>query len=157
MRSESTCSTLQVHHDLSNYWAPAMYHYDGVGKFSLMTKTKFNVYYKSITSSYDADNASGSPQRYPFPEGLKMIAGNMMQRVINESDPESTASQFKCQRALGNSPYDHDIRHFQQSGLNCDESLRATTRFPSCWDEVADNSDLVSVTRDKMTSVKNAC
>ena len=158
IRSESTCSTLEVQDDLSNYWAPAMYHYDGVGKFSLMKGMKFNIYYQFVTYSYDANIPSGSPQRYPFPEGLTMIGGSIMQRVINYTDPRSTASIFQCKRADGNnSPYDHDIRHFQQAGLNCDQSLKATTRFPSCWDGVADNSDLVSVAQYKTTDVHNAC
>ena len=159
IRSESTCSTLEVQDDLSNYWAPAMYHYDGVGKFSLMRGMKFNVYYQFATSSYDANNPSGSPQRYPFPESFTMIGGDIMQRVINESDVKSTASVFQCLHADGNSPYDHDIRHYQQSGQNCDEGLKATTKFPSCWDNIpqANASDLVSIVQCKTTDVQNAC
>lgn len=49
--------------DLSNYWAPAMYHYDGVENFSLVMKTKFNIDYNFVAYSYDAKNPSGFPQR----------------------------------------------------------------------------------------------
>lgn len=148
LRSQSTCTTLQVQDDLSNYWAPALYHYDGVGNYSLML-AKFNIYYQFLTYSYDASNPKGSSKRYPFPEGLTMLAGDLFQRSINHSDPVSTASNFQCQRASGGSPYSHDIRDFQRSGANCDQLLRGTTTFPSCWDGVADNSDRVSVSKSE--------
>lgn len=105
---------------------------------------RFSIYYKFDTFSYDANNASGSDTRVAFPEGLTILAGDMYQREINASDPKSTAGVYQCQRSSGDSPYSHDIRDFQKSGTNCDASLRATIDFPSCWDGVEDNSDLVS-------------
>lgn len=143
LRHDSTCTTLDVQDDLSNYWAPALYHYDGEGNFSLML-SGFHVYYNFVTYSYDANNPAGSSKRYPFPKGLTMLAGDMMQRQINDSDQASTASLFNCQLKAGNGPYSHDIRDFQRDGMLCDDSLRGTTRFPSCWDGDADNADLVS-------------
>lgn len=154
IRSESTCSTIAVHEDLSNYWAPALYHYDGLGNYSLML-SNFHVYYQFFTKSYDPSNSSGSLQHYPFPEGLTMLAGDLYQQTINESDPTSTASVFQCQRnPPEDSPYSHDMRDFQRSGIKCDNSLRATTRFPSCSDGVANNSDFVSVAKYNMTGIR---
>jgi len=144
IRNQSTCTTLQVQDDLSNYWSPAMYAYDGASNFSLML-SKFNVYYWQNTNSYDANNKAGSDTRVPFPEGLTMLAGNAMARSVNLSDPASSAAIFQCVRSDGNSPYSHDFRDFQRAGVNCDLSLRSTVDFPSCWDGVADNSDLVSL------------
>lgn len=137
---ESTCSTVQVQQDFSNYWAPAMYYYDGKGSYELMLAV-FQVYYKFNTFSYDANNASGSSQRYAFPPGLTMLAGNMFSRQVNNSDPSTYAAVFQCQRSSGDSPYSHDFRDFQKQGQQCDNSLRVTVDFPSCWDGVADNSD----------------
>lgn len=143
LRQQSTCTSVVVQDDLSNYWTPALYHYDGASNFTLML-ARFSIYYEFNTFSYDANNASGSDTRVAFPEGLVMLAGDMYQRKINASDPKSTAGVYQCQRSSGDSPYSHDIRDFQKSGKNCDASLRATIDFPSCWDGVADNSDLVS-------------
>lgn len=141
LRSESTCTTLEVQEDLSNYWAPAMYHYDGASNYTLML-ANFHVYYQMATFSYDPNNSSGSAQRYPFPPGMKMIGGNFYQRSINYSDPQSVASYFQCLNSNGSSPYSHDIRDFQIANGGCDQ-LRATVTMPSCWDGVDDNSDLV--------------
>ena len=135
---DSICTTIQVQDDLSNYWAPSLYHYDPNQGFSLILG-RFSIYYQFVTTSF-----GGSQERYPFPEGLTMLAGDMMQRKINESDSTSTASNFQCQRNSGDSPYSHDIRDFQESGMNCDAQLRGTTRFPSCRDGIANNTDRVS-------------
>lgn len=136
LRAQATCSNVQVQQDVSNYWAPTMYHYDGVGNFSLLL-TKFNVYYQFATYSYDPNNLeAGSPHRYPFPEGLTMLVGNVLQRSINYSDPNSYASIFQCMRSASGNPgsrYSYDIRDFQKEGWNCDADLRATTTFPSCF------------------------
>jgi len=111
-----------------------MYHYDGASNYSLMI-SGFHVYYQFTTFSYDANNAAGSNTRVAFPAGLTMLAGNMYQRSVNSSDPFSTAAIFQCLRSSGNSPYSHDMRDFQKDGLgNCDQSLRTTISFPSCWD-----------------------
>ena len=134
---------MRVQQDLSNYWFPAMYHYDGVSNFNLLL-SRFSVYYWQTTQSYDAINVTyGSNKRYPFPENFKMLAGNMMQRTINYSDPASTATEFQCQmsNAPGGGPYSKDMRDFQRQGLICDNELRATVTFPSCWDGETDNSD----------------
>ena len=123
-----------------------MYHYDGASNYSLMLAS-FHVYYQFTTFSYDPNNAAGSNTRVAFPEGLTMLAGNMYQRSINASNPSSTAGLFQCQRSSGNSPYSHDMRDFQKDGFgNCDQSLRTTIDFPSCWDGVnqANSSDYVS-------------
>lgn len=141
IRKESTCSSIGVQEDLSNYWSPAMYSYDG-STYTLM-KTRFSIYYQFSSLSYDPNNAQGSTQRYAFPAGLVMLAGNMYQRSVNYSDPFSTAAIFQCQRNEGDSPYSHDYRDFQKSGVNCDGELRATVDFPSCWDGVVNNYDLV--------------
>jgi len=111
-----------------------MYHYDGVSNYTLML-ARFSIYYMFNTYSYDANNASGSDTRVAFPEGLVMLAGDMYQRKINGSDPTSTAGVYQCQRNSGNSPYSHDIRDFQKSGMNCDASLRATIDFPCKLDK----------------------
>jgi hypothetical protein len=137
LRRESTCSSVVVQDDLSNYWSPAMYHYDGASNYSLML-ARFSVYYKFDTFSYSATNTSGSDTRVAFPEGLVMLAGDMYKR--NATDSVAT---FQCQRASGDSPYSSDMRDFQKAGQNCDQSLRATIDMPSCWDGVADNADLV--------------
>jgi len=134
---------MRVQQDLSNYWFPAMYHYDGVNNFNLLL-SRFSVYYWQTTQSYNANNVTcGSNKRYPFPENFKMLAGNMMQRTINYSDPASTATEFQCQmsNAPYGGPYSKDMRDFQRQGLICDNELRATVTFPSCWDGETDNSD----------------
>lgn len=120
-----------------------MYQYDGKGNFQLVLAV-FQIYYKFNTYSYDANNVNGSSKRYAFPPGMTMLAGNMMSRYVNQSDPRSFAAIHQCVRANGNSPYSHDWRTFQDEGQNCDEAIRTTVEFPSCWDGVANNSDLVS-------------
>jgi hypothetical protein len=148
LRRESTCSSVVVQEDLSNYWAPAMYHYDGASNYSLML-ARFSVYYLFDTMSYSATNKSGVDQRVAFPEGLVMLAGDMYKR-----NASNAVTAFQCQRASGNSPYSPDMRDFQKSGLNCDQSLRATINMPSCWDGVADNTDLVRIYSPQVRSSK---
>lgn len=142
IRNKSTCSTIQVQDDLSNYWAPAMYSYNG-STFSLML-AKFFVYYQFNTYSYDPDNIYGTSRRYPFPEGLKMLAGSTNQRSLNYSSLASLANRFQCVRNNGSSPYSYDMRDFQIPGAAPCDYLRATTTFPSCWDGITDTNDLVS-------------
>lgn len=142
IQRESTCSPVQVQQDFSNYCAPAMYYHDGKRSFELMLAV-FQVYYKFDTFSYDANNASGSSKRYAFPPGLTMLAGDMYSRQINWTDVSTYAAIFQCQRSSGDSPDSHDYRDFQRQGQQCDDALRVTVDFPSCWDGVADNSDRV--------------
>lgn len=142
LRRQSTCTTIQVQDDLSNYWAPALYSYNGAANFSLML-AGFHVYYQFQTFSYDANNPKGSARRYAFPKNLTMLAGNMFQRQLNYSNPASVASKFVCSRASGGAQVSYDMRDFQRAGRNCDLGLSATTRFPSCWDGAPNNTDLV--------------
>jgi len=140
--AESSCTTMRVQQDLSNYWFPALYHYDGISNFNLLN-SRFSVYYWGTTNSYDSSDVYGQDKRYAFPENFKMLAGNMMQRTLNYSDPASMAEQFQCQMtgAPGGGPYSRDMRDFQRQNLTCDLALRATVGFPSCWDGLTDNSD----------------
>ena len=146
IQQSSTCTTMRVQQDLSNYWFPALYHYDGISNFNLLI-SRFSVYYWGNTNSYDPNNANGQDKRYAFPEQFKMLAGNMMQRTLNYSDPASMAEQFQCQitGAPGGGPYSRDMRDFQRQNLTCDLGLRATVGFPSCWDGLTDNSDNLHV------------
>lgn len=61
------------------------------------------------------------------------MAGDMYSRGLNYSNPFTTAVAFQCMRKSGDSPYSSDMRTFQKAGANCDQSLRATIAFPSCW------------------------
>jgi len=142
IQNESTCTTMRVQADLSNYWFPALYHWNGVDNFDLL-HSRLSVYYWQTTYSYDPNNVNGTNKRYPFPQNFKMLGGNMMQRTINQSDPASRAIEFQCQmtNTPGGGPYSKDMRDFQRQNLTCNGELRATVTFPSCWDGLTDNSD----------------
>lgn len=135
IREESTCSTIIVQEDMSNYWTPAMYYWDGKDNFTLI-RGDFHIYYLNDHKSYDPNSSNGIDNRTAFPEGLEMVAGNMYSRYTNWSDPTTYAAEFQCQRSDLDSPYSKDMRDFQKSGQNCDDSLRMTVDFPSCWDGV---------------------
>lgn len=124
---ESTCSTIRVKFDKSNYWMPALYFHAKNGSFiRVPEKPDHRLYYKY-------GNNDGTPDREisEFPPGFRMITGDANLR----SDDGSFGSggnqlNWVCHdggsnpRAVG----------FPTGFTNCDGyGLAASMRFPSCW------------------------
>lgn len=76
------CSSVIVNDDMSNYWAPALYHQSADGKFSPMmglTRTYYFVKGKDVK---------------PFPKGMRMITGMAMKR--DASDYKTDGVRISC-------------------------------------------------------------
>ncbi|KAI0330773.1 WSC-domain-containing protein [Cubamyces sp. BRFM 1775] len=121
---QSKCTTLSVQKDLSNYWAPQLYHRDqNTGQFTAIPSV-FNIYYLPRPG----------PKNEPikaFPKGLRMLAGDTFRRTYNASSFEEQAIDFVCLTANGGSNEAPPL-----PTQECVGGLRAQIFFPSCWDGV---------------------
>ncbi|KAI0353830.1 WSC-domain-containing protein [Trametes cingulata] len=120
---KSNCTTIPVQPDLSNYWAPQMYHRDkDTGEFVAMP-TAFNIYYLPRPGPKNETIKA-------FPKGLRMLAGDTNRRTFNASSHADQAITYVCLTNDG-SPQTNAM-----PTQACPGGLRAQVFFPSCWDGV---------------------
>ncbi|KAH8082838.1 WSC-domain-containing protein [Cristinia sonorae] len=128
LTSESTCSTVVLQEDKSNYWTPSVYHQDPKnGSFTLMPAS-FNVYYL-IRGEDTGDKI------VPPPKGLVMLAGNPNRRTYNANNKEDQAVSFVCLDYSG--AHNGDPEWAERPDFfkhNCPNGMRAQVFFPQCWD-----------------------
>jgi hypothetical protein len=65
----------------------------------------------------------------PFPEGLRVLAGDQYRTSYNASDPASKAVSYVCLDYENGSS--GDLQQFPDH--NCKNGLRTQLHFPSCW------------------------
>jgi len=128
LTSQSTCTTIVVPQDKSNYWTPSIYHQDATnGSFTLMPAS-FNIYY--LVRGTDSGDTVVAP-----PEGLVMLAGNPNRRTYNASNFEDQAVSYVCLDYSGSHNGDPAWAERQDFfSHNCPNGMRAQVFFPSCWD-----------------------
>ncbi|PWN26105.1 WSC-domain-containing protein [Jaminaea rosea] len=119
------CTTSPVKADLSKYWAPQLYYYNGdTRKFASINLGTVNTYYLNRGGPKMGED---STSLQPFPKGLKMIAGSAMLFDAPNSDPiKAKAVSFVC--LGGNNPQTTTL----PTGV-CSGGMRAQIVFPSCW------------------------
>lgn len=125
---QSQCTTMEVTKDFSNYWVPAMYYVDpNTGSYTLM-KSTMNIYYL-IRPGPNNDKIQ------PFPQGLRMVAGDNERGTYNSSDPTNQAVSYVCLDYNNNHQGDPDWAERPNFfDHQCPDGMRAQVFFPSCWD-----------------------
>jgi Domain of unknown function (DUF1996) len=107
--------------DKSAYWVPAVYE-DGVRLLPTATARNALFYYRR-------KGAPAGTTVQPFPEGLKIIAGNSRASSPLENPQLGTDIIFKC--GPGSSV------DLPQPPTQCDSGVMSMSlRFPNCWDGV---------------------
>ncbi|RLN87634.1 hypothetical protein BBJ28_00019693 [Nothophytophthora sp. Chile5] len=123
----STCTSCPIGADLSAYWVPQMYVKFKNGTGYGLVESHQIVYYEP--------RPTGNETVIPFPDGLKMLAGNPKLREAGDSI-EQRAITWVC--------IDYDNSHPEQQGIpnfKCPDGLRGQVNFPMCWDGVNTDSD----------------
>ena len=131
---QSSCSSVIVQEDKSNYWAPALYYkHNDTGMLELVP-SGWAVYYLQ---------GGGDTKIQQFPESFRMIAGSPNRSAMG-STPADQAISFYCRGDDEASlPEFHELptRH-------CSAGVQIQVIFPSCWDGVnvssANNKDHVA-------------
>lgn len=128
----SSCSTVPVIPDKSNYWMPALYykspHNDSF--IRVPEKPDHKIYYKYGTG--------GRPdlEKSEFPKEFRMITGNAMLRSDDgSSDISGNELNWQCHQPNYVTPTGTGFPKF----TSCSDGLAATIRFPSCWNGQAFN------------------
>ncbi|TCD62163.1 hypothetical protein EIP91_007269 [Steccherinum ochraceum] len=126
LTSDSTCTTVVIPQDKSNYWTPSIYHHNTNGTFTLMP-AGFNIYYL-------VRGATGDKIVAP-PPGLVMVAGDPNRRTYNASSHADQAVSFVCLDYSGAHNGDPDWAERPDFfDHTCPDGLRAQVFFPACWD-----------------------
>lgn len=123
----STCSTIKVKADKSNYWMPNLYFHAQNGSFiRVPEKPDHRIYYK-----YGTGNNEPDLERSEFPPGFRMITGSASLRHDDGSFGVSgNQLNWVCHDG-GNNP---QAVGFPKGFSNCNNyGFAASMRFPSCW------------------------
>ena len=116
---KSTCSTVSVQDDKSNYWAPALYYkHRDTGKVELVP-TDWAVYYLHRGTETNVQQ---------FPKGFRMIAGSATRSAMS-SDPADQAFNYHC-LSYNEAPI---AETYTLPKRRCPNGIRIQVMFPSCW------------------------
>lgn len=134
MLESSECSTAPVQADMSNYWAPQLYHRDGTNNsYTLIPLVSVKTYYLQRLGPNTSNLTA-------FPPNLRMIAGLQNRTAFNESSVPDKAVSFVCL-----DPASDAGPHPLMPDHGCQYGLRAQVNFPSCWDgQNTDSEDHMS-------------
>lgn len=127
---DSTCTTVEVTQDLSNYWMPALY-FNNNGKFYKVPEANTRkIYYK-----YGNNDCSADASRSEFPQGFRMMTGSAIQREKNDTMMGSAGNQMQwvCHDGASNPTATGFPTGFQSCNDKYISGLAASMRFPSCW------------------------
>ena len=125
----STCTTMPVTQDKSNYWMPTLYFHNN-GEFTRVPEAyNRKIYYKYGSSSCGFDD------RTAFPPGFQMMTGSATQRVEDDTMMGVGGSQLKwmCHDGASNPNAVGFPTGFQSCNDPDVPGLAASMRFPSCW------------------------
>ena len=120
----STCTTMPVKQDKSNYWMPALF-FQHDGQFTRVPEAyNRRIYYKSGRGDCGFDD------RTAFPPGFRMMTGSATQREYNETMMGTAGNQMQW---FCHGP-DIQSTGFPKGFQNCNSGgLAGSMRFPSCW------------------------
>ena len=130
----SDCTSCLVKQDMSAYWTPQLYFQYANGSFRSVEQTGGGlVYYLPRNHSSDTTKVQA------FPDGLRILTGQMTKRSYNSSSLMAQAIGWNC---LGSAGLDGETRIPTLPEYNCPDGLRGEIRFPSCWNgQDVDSSD----------------
>ena len=125
----STCSTIPVKADNSNYWMPTVYFHAKNGSFIRVPEQPYHkIYYK-----FGKGNNTPDLERSEFPQGFRMMTGSSSLR--SDDGSFGTAGNQLNWQCHGSSTT--TATGFPKGFTNCNGNyiggLAATMRFPSCW------------------------
>lgn len=121
---KSSCTSIPISVDKSNYWLPKLYWINNGGESFTPIPQGHRVYYFRVKSS---PNSTLSP----FPEGLRILTGDPSAKSANDA-----AFWFLCRvDDKFNGPNDVASSNFNIN-RDCPKGLLVQAKFPSCWDGV---------------------
>ncbi|KAL8846825.1 MAG: hypothetical protein Q9221_008111 [Calogaya cf. arnoldii] len=128
----STCTSVSIISDLSNYWMPNLYFHKN-GKFTLVPEYepggKHKIYYKY------GHGGKADPGRSEFPKNFRMMAGKANLR----SDDGSLGSGGSQLEWFCHGP--QLVSKGMPKFTSCPYGLAVSMRFPSCWNGQDFNKD----------------
>ncbi len=122
MAASSSCGREMQNTDHSAYWVPSLYKQQSDGSLKHVTSSGQTVFVY-----YERPGGSAGPRIQPFPNGLRMIAGNHM---ATSTQPDSVL-YWACGGG-GGGPHYGKIPTCNEPG----QPIHATVNFPNCWDGV---------------------
>ncbi|KAL1755966.1 hypothetical protein FB107DRAFT_212387 [Schizophyllum commune] len=126
----SSCTSVPIREDKSNYWYPVRAFEWQNGTFSLVDGN--SVMYVSYYLFSDEVNSTT-----PFPDDFRMISGDPNLRAFDPASFAQQAVTYLCLQAGGASARFNELPH-----AACSNGIRSQINFPSCWDgENVDSDD----------------
>ncbi|KAG7529582.1 hypothetical protein FFLO_05554 [Filobasidium floriforme] len=128
----SDCSTVYTPFDMSNYWTAQMYWVSNDAN-----EVKDDTTYTSVPGGHRfyyflTRNAPDVPVS-PFPEGLRMLAGNKDAKNWAETGLPENAWSYTCQKSRTDMSQNIAVSSWNELDTYCPE-LKLDLKFPSCWD-----------------------
>ncbi|KIJ47814.1 hypothetical protein M422DRAFT_777984 [Sphaerobolus stellatus SS14] len=117
---QSTCSTVPIKEDHSNYWIPQLYFQWNNGSVSSLTGGMVTYYLFSDTPGTTT----------AFPDDFRMISGTTTLRTYDPTSFAQQAVTFLCLDFSGTSTRYNQL----PVGISCPSGIRSQINFQSCWD-----------------------
>ncbi|KAJ7590217.1 WSC domain-containing protein [Mycena floridula] len=115
---QSSCTSIPIPEDKSNYWFPHLYFQWSNGSFSSLTGGAVIYYLFSDTPGTTT----------AFPDDFRMLSGDPTLRTYDPSSYAQQAVTFLCLDFNGVT-----TRHNSLPNKACPSGIRAQINFPSCW------------------------
>ncbi|TRM61855.1 hypothetical protein BD626DRAFT_405212 [Schizophyllum amplum] len=125
----SSCTSIPIREDKSNYWYPQLYFQWQNGTFAHVDGNAVMIWPDYLFS--DIANSTTS-----FPEDFRMISGDPNLRTFDTSSFAQQAITFLC---LKDGDASEQFNELPQG--RCSNGVRAQINFPSCWDGKNVDSD----------------
>ncbi|KAJ7630002.1 hypothetical protein DFH06DRAFT_1224584 [Mycena polygramma] len=113
----SSCTSIPIPEDKSNYWFPHLYFQWSNGTFTSVSGNPVIYYLFNDTPGYTTE----------FPDDFRMIRGDPTLRTLDPSSFAQQAVTFLCLQGP-TTRYNELPR-----GVSCPGGIRAQINFPSCW------------------------
>ncbi|KAJ7854966.1 hypothetical protein B0H14DRAFT_2508143 [Mycena olivaceomarginata] len=115
----SSCTSIPIPEDKSNYWFPQMYFQWENGTFTSVSGNAVIDYLFNDTPGYTTE----------FPEDFRMLSGDPTLRTLDPSSFAQQAITFLCLDFGGKSTKSNELPR----GISCPSGIRSQINFPSCW------------------------
>ncbi|KAF9634771.1 Carbohydrate-binding WSC [Lasiodiplodia theobromae] len=130
----SVCSTCNIKQDMSAYWTPKMYFRTEDGNFRhvpiIGDDGKGNT--GGMAIYYLNRPGPDNDPIHPFPQGFRMVAGDMYRRTPGTN----FSSQAISSLCLGGGPSGADVEFPGFPNITCPYGVRMQVTFPGCWNGV---------------------
>ncbi|KAJ6554576.1 hypothetical protein B0H19DRAFT_995026 [Mycena capillaripes] len=117
---DSSCTSIPIPEDKSNYWFPQMYFQWSNGTFTRQASQCLHLdYLFNDTPGYTTE----------FPDDFRMLSGDPTLRTLDPSSFAQQAITFLCLDFSGKSNRYNELPR----GISCPSGIRSQINFPSCW------------------------